>query len=81
MTRFDPEMSEARQRSVQSGDDVAAATDLLNFALDRVAELTAALQRYSDARFEEAPMTSSYITELVNGLDHSVLAWIRRWPE
>jgi hypothetical protein len=61
------------------GDDPASAGDLANYVLDRCLELTDALCRYANTRFEEAPMTSRRTIELASTIASEVVAWARRW--
>ena len=61
------------------GDDPASAGDLANYVLDRCLELTDALYRYANTRFEEAPMTSRRTIELASTIASEVVAWVRMW--
>jgi hypothetical protein len=62
-------------------DDVASAGDLINFVLDRCLELTDALYRYANLRFEEAPISSRRTTELAGTIASDVVTWVRRWDQ
>ncbi len=60
-------------------DDPASAGDLINFVLDRCLELTDALYRYANTRFEEAPISSRNTIELAGTIANDVVTWVRRW--
>ncbi len=61
-------------------DDPASAMDLINYTLDRCLELTDALYRYANTRFEEAPMTGTRAIELASTISSDVVRWVRGWP-
>lgn len=66
--------------TVPSHDDPAVASDIANYVMDRVLNLTDEMQRYATDRFDQAPASAIHAGELGAALAHEVLGWIRRWP-
>jgi len=66
---------------VPQGDDLEATNDLLNFVLRRSLRLSGDVERYADERFDDAPISSLYVTAFAGIVAFETLEWVKGWPK
>lgn len=68
------------QPKVPQGDDLEAASAIMNFVLRRTLRLSRDIQRYAGQRQDQAPRSSRLALAFAGLVANEAIDWVRRWP-